>query len=91
MAMICAPAKLVHVRITNVTPGTDPASFNAQPLNIYRIGSGKVRMEEAIDTTNKIHELLISSEPDIWSSTCTITPVNISSIPGLHTLPELRF
>jgi hypothetical protein len=66
VAMTCAPAKLVHVRITNVTPGVDPASFGGAPRDFYRVGSAKLRIEEAPDTVNHIHELIVSSEPNMW-------------------------
>jgi hypothetical protein len=65
-AMICAPAKLVHMRITSVTPGVDPASFGGAPRDFYRIGSGKLRIEEAADPANHIHGLIVNAEPDMW-------------------------
>jgi hypothetical protein len=65
-AAVCAPAKLEHIRITNVTPGIDPSSFNGQPQDMYRLGDGKMRSEEAVDSINKIHGLLVTNEPNIW-------------------------
>jgi hypothetical protein len=65
-AMTCAPAKLVHLRITDVTPGVDPASFGGAPRDFYRLGSGKLRIEEAPDTANHIHGLIVNAEPNMW-------------------------
>lgn len=66
LAAPCAPAKLVHIRFTDVTPGIDPDSFAAKPKDLYRIGSGKMRVEEAVDAVNGIHGITVSNEPDIW-------------------------
>jgi hypothetical protein len=65
-ATTCAPAELVHITIANVTPGIDPASFAAQPRNYYRTGSDKLRIEEAVDTPNRIHGVIVVAEPNIW-------------------------
>ncbi len=65
-ATICAPAQLVHITITNVTPGVDPASFAAQPRNLYRIGSDRMRIEEVADTANGIHAVIVTAEPNMW-------------------------
>ncbi len=65
-ATTCAPAQLVHIAITNVTPGIDSASFAAQVKNYYRTGSDKLRIEEALDVTNNIHGVIVVAEPDIW-------------------------
>jgi hypothetical protein len=66
LAAPCAPAKLVHIVVVDATPGIDAASFAAQPKNFYRIGSGKMRIEEGLDAANKIHGLIVTSEPDTW-------------------------
>jgi hypothetical protein len=65
-ASTCAPAKLVHITIANITPGVDLASFAAQPKNYYRLGSDKLRAEEAVDTVNGIHAVIVIAEPSIW-------------------------
>ncbi|HXM07923.1 MAG TPA: hypothetical protein VN936_10680 [Candidatus Acidoferrum sp.] len=65
-AAICAPAKLVHVEVVPISPAVDPASFGAQPRNFYRLGSSKMRTEEALDAPNGIHGLIVADEPDIW-------------------------
>jgi len=41
-------------------------SFLAKPKVIYRAGTRYCRAEEAEDTENKIHGLLIVDEPDAW-------------------------
>ena len=65
-AATCAPAKLVHIAVTNVTPGVSAASFPGQPKNYYRIGSDKLRIEEAVDSANGIHATVVVAEPNIW-------------------------
>ncbi len=65
-AATCAPPKLVRMVIANVSPGIDAASFNARPKVYYRIGSDKVRIEEALDAVNGIHAVIVVSEPNIW-------------------------
>lgn len=62
----CAPTKLVHITVVNVTPGIDATSFNAQPKDFYRVGSGKLRIEEALDPANGIHAVIVVDEPKIW-------------------------
>jgi hypothetical protein len=62
----CAPQKLVHITVVNVTPGIDTTSFAAQPKNFYRIGSDKLRIEEALDAANGIHAVIVVAEPRIW-------------------------
>jgi hypothetical protein len=65
-AAICAPSKLVHITVSNATPGIDPASYDAQPKNYYRVGNDKMRIEEALDSANGIHGLIVVAEPNIW-------------------------
>lgn len=65
-AAVCAPKALVHIVVTAVTPGINPASFEAQPRELYRIGDDKMRIEEALDAANGIHGLIVNAEPNIW-------------------------
>lgn len=65
-AATCAPEKLVHITVTNVAPGLAAGSFGAQPKNYYRIGSDRLRIEEALDPANGIHGIVVVSEPNIW-------------------------
>ena len=65
-AETCAPAKLVRIVVANVTPGVAATSFAAQPKTYYRIGSDKLRVEEALDAANGIQETVVISEPNIW-------------------------
>lgn len=65
-ASTCAPPKLVHIAVANVTPGIAAGTFGAQPKVYYRIGSDKLRIEEVLDAANGIHGLIVVSEPNIW-------------------------
>jgi len=50
----------------DVTPGVSAQTFAAQPRGLYRIGSDKMRIEEALDSANGIHGLIVIAEPNIW-------------------------
>jgi hypothetical protein len=50
----------------DVTPGVSAQTFAAQPRGLYRIGSDKLRIEEALDSANGIHGLIVVAEPNIW-------------------------
>ena len=50
----------------DVTPGVSAQTFAAQPRGLYRIGSDKLRLEEALDSANGIHGLVVVAEPNIW-------------------------
>lgn len=65
-AATCAPPQVVHIITVNITPGVVPGTFSAQPRALYRVGSDKLRIEEALDTPNGIHGLVVVSEPKIW-------------------------
>jgi hypothetical protein len=65
-AATCAPEKLVHIVATDVTPGISSASFGAQSKSLYRVGNDKVRIEEALDSANGIHAVIVVAEPNIW-------------------------
>jgi hypothetical protein len=47
-------------------PQVMAGSFSAKPKVIYRADARYCRLEEAQDTENKIHGLLIVNEPDAW-------------------------
>jgi hypothetical protein len=76
-AATCAPEQLVHIVVANVTPGVDPAAFAAQPKALYRIGSDKLRIEEAVDAARGMHLVAVIAEPNIWIA-------NLSDGTGKH-------
>jgi hypothetical protein len=65
-AATCAPPELVHIVVAYITPGIPSTAFAAQPKVIYRIGSDRMRVEEAADPANGIHEVVVLAEPNIW-------------------------
>jgi hypothetical protein len=65
-AAICAPKQLVHVVVADITSDAPSTSFGAQPRAFYRLGSDRLRIEEAADPGNGIHGLIVISEPNIW-------------------------
>ena len=65
-AAICAPKTLVHIVVVDVSPDIPRQSFAAQPRVFYRLGSDRLRIEEAADPDNRIHGLAVIAEPDIW-------------------------
>ena len=42
------------------------ATTCAPPKNYYRIGSDKLRIEEAVDAASGIHGVVVVAEPNIW-------------------------
>ena len=76
-AATCAPRTLVHIITVDVTPGVSAQAFTAQPKGLYRIGSDKMRIEEALDSANGIHGLIVIAEPNIWM-------VNLHDHTGKH-------
>lgn len=62
----CAPPTLTKIVTRNTTPGVDPTSFAGQPLVTYRLGGRNQRVEEAPDRPNRLHQLIVVAEPDIW-------------------------
>ena len=52
--------------MVDVTPRPSAQTFAAQPRALYRIGSDKLRIEEALDSANGIHGLIVIAEPNIW-------------------------
>ncbi|HVS47246.1 MAG TPA: hypothetical protein VMS32_11370 [Verrucomicrobiae bacterium] len=67
-AVTCAPQKLVHIVTVDITPGIPVASFGAQPKGLYRVGNGKLRIEESLDSASGIHEVIVVNEPNIWTA-----------------------
>jgi hypothetical protein len=75
----CAPARMVRVVFRDVTPGVDAGSFAAQPKTLYRLGTKYGRAEEALDSANGIHGLIVVNEPDLWA-------VNLATKTGQHSI-----
>jgi hypothetical protein len=65
-AATCAPDRLVHIVTTEITPGLDSRSFDAQPKSFYREGAKHSRLEEQADDRNQVHGLAVIDEPNIW-------------------------
>ncbi len=51
----------------DVTPGVDPASFEAQPRTLYRLGERFGRMEYPVNGEQGVHLLAIVNEPHIFA------------------------
>lgn len=62
----CAPAKLVRIVSASVPPGVVAGSFEAQPKVQYRLGNGRVRLEEQLNPAINGQLLTIISAPDAW-------------------------
>ncbi len=65
-AATCAPQQLVHIVVTDITPGIPAGAFAAKPRSLYRVGDDKMRIEEASDPANGIHGVVVIAEPNIW-------------------------
>jgi hypothetical protein len=56
----------VRIVTVNTSPGIPKDSFASQPLVMYRAGAQRLRLEEAPDPANGIHQLMVSNWPDAW-------------------------
>jgi len=56
----------VRIVTVNTSPGIAKDSFASQPLVMYRAGPQRLRLEEAPDPANGIHQLMVSNWPDSW-------------------------
>ncbi len=65
-AAVCAPQNMVRVGSVNATPGLDPASPQARPRMVYRLGALFARIDEGPDPANRMHRITVIREPDIW-------------------------
>lgn len=65
-AAVCAPQNMVRVGSVNATPGLDPASPQARPRMVHRLGGLFARIDEGPDPANSMHRLTVIREPDIW-------------------------
>jgi len=65
----CAPEQMLKVVV--------PKSFAAQPKTVYRLGTKYGRVEEVPDRAQRIHGLMVVSEPDVWM-------MNLMSKTGQH-------
>jgi hypothetical protein len=74
----CAPAGLMKIVTTNITPGVEKAGpFAAAPLVMYRQGARLARTEEAPDPARRLHLLMVTHAPDTWF-------VNLEDRTGKH-------
>jgi hypothetical protein len=74
----CAPAGLVKIVTTNITPGVEKAGpFATAPLVLYRSGARLARTEEAPDPAQHMHLLMVTRAPDTWF-------VNLEDRTGKH-------
>jgi hypothetical protein len=73
----CSLPAQVRIVTVNTSPGIPKDSFASQPLVMYRAGPQRLRLEEAPDPVNGIHQLIVSNWPDSWA-------VNLLDKKGQH-------
>lgn len=61
-----SPKTMTKIEVHLEGPEVKAGSFLAMPKVMYRAGTRYCRIEEAEDTENRIHGLLIVNEPDAW-------------------------
>ncbi len=61
-----SPKIMTRIEVHLEGPQIAASSFSAKPKVMYRAGTRYCRIEEAEDTENRIHGLLIINEPDAW-------------------------
>jgi hypothetical protein len=71
------PETMLRIEVHREGLDIPVGSFLAKPKAIYRAGNQFCRYEEAEDTANGIHGLMIVNEPDAWM-------VNLSNKTGRH-------
>jgi hypothetical protein len=62
----CPPKHLLHIVTRVEGQSVEPGTLAALPRTVFRLGSKYARIEEAPDTQNKIHGLIVVNEPDSW-------------------------
>lgn len=60
------PKTMTRLEVRMAGREVPPGSFAAKPKVYFRTGNRYCRIEEAEDTENKIHGLMILNEPDAW-------------------------
>jgi hypothetical protein len=63
----CAPQKMVRIETRNVSPGLAADDFAARPKVLYRLGNGRLRLEEQPDPRMNVQLLFLINAPDSWS------------------------
>ena len=77
----CAPKHVVRIIARVEGLGIEPSSFASLPKTVFRLGSKYARIEEAPDTANKIHGLIVVNEPDSWI-------INLADGTGRHVVDQ---
>jgi len=62
----CTLPAQVRIVTVNTSPGIPKDSFASQPLVMYRAGPQRLRLEEAPDPANGVHQLIVTNWPDSW-------------------------
>jgi hypothetical protein len=63
----CAPPQMVRIETRNVTPGLAAGDFAALPKVMYRLGNGRIRLEEQPDPGMHVQLLFLIDAPNSWS------------------------
>jgi hypothetical protein len=58
--------KMMKIVTRDTSPDTPSDSFGAKPKTLYRIGETYGRSEEMPDPDQRIHGLMVISEPKVW-------------------------
>ena len=69
--------------VEDQSPAIPKGHFESLPKTIYRYQSTFGRIEEANDTANKIHGLIVTNEPDSWI-------VNLATGEGQHVIDQQK-
>jgi hypothetical protein len=73
------PKNMTKVEVVLQSPDAPAGSFAAKPKVFYRAGNRYCRIEEATDSEQGMHNLLIVNEPDYWT-------VNLVTKTGQHSV-----
>jgi hypothetical protein len=62
----CVTPKLVKITTADASPGLAPDHFARKPKVLYRLGNGKIRLEEEPDPAQNLHLLIVIDAPRTW-------------------------
>ena len=77
----CVPTGVVRIETVDASPDLPQGSFARKPKVLYRSGRLYARIEEAADSENGIHGLIVVSAPDSWM-------VNLADNSGQHVIDK---
>jgi hypothetical protein len=80
-SVLAADPPVTRIEFRTVSDKIAPDSFGAKPRVIYIAGQIYTRMEEQLDPAQRLQQLIVCTEPDIWM-------INLFDHTGRHIVDE---